>query len=516
MRTSYIGLVKVYPQIYTDAKKFESEILNVPLSKGMIVKFGKGSLFDRAIIGCHLVSSGDFFYSPMFNLMRDTLGYRISSNGILIEFDKEALKQLLKSILETPDVYAWLAVKYLVTNKYYKERGDVDLELCQKAFEGLIDEPSGTKAFKDELKKLLKKKEINEELLDFSAFVFLHSLSHMVYEYIVDYLKTDPDNIAYHIDRKEYKVYLIENAEKGLGLTETLRDSIQGTEKEFFTDFLKWSLQVINDCEQHKNKIKALASKELSEKILRADQERQKTFGEIDYFVKNVNQLMRSEYGIDFPVEILRNTLVRKFGNDPLIMEAIVSNVSYCWDGCYNCVRLDKGCNYDPFKQTTRVSKRLFTEVVKRILSNMEIPIQVGSGFEWILEEISKTKNILRISSPWLSKDIIEKYIEPLLKKDIQVKVVTRKDLNNEEQVESLSYLGNLVKNYKSINVKHLDSLHAKMILIDDKIGIKGSMNLTFSGIYKNVELVEKYYKQEIVEKLVQDFESIFNLANKL
>jgi len=246
------------------------------------------------------------------------------------------------------------------------------------------------------------------------------------------------------------------------------------------------------------------------------DETERKRFAEIDTFVKNVGQLIQREYNIDFPVEILRNTLVKRFGNDPLIMEAITSNVSYCWDGCYNCVRLDRGCNYDPFKQTTRVSKKLFAEVVKRILGNMEIPIQVGSGFEWVLDEMSKAKNVLRISSPWLSKDLIKNNVEPLIRRDIEVRIVTRRDLDNEEQVESLNHLSNLTKSYKNMKVKHLDSLHAKIILIDNKIGIKGSMNLTFSGLYKNVEIVERYDEPEIVEKLVRDFENIFNLANDL
>jgi phosphatidylserine/phosphatidylglycerophosphate/cardiolipin synthase-like enzyme len=197
-------------------------------------------------------------------------------------------------------------------------------------------------------------------------------------------------------------------------------------------------------------------------------------------------------------------------------MEAIIANVPYCWDGCYNCVRLEKGCNYDPFKQMSRVSRNLLSEFIKITLNNMEIPIRVGSGFTWILEEISRAKEVLRISSPWLSKDIIQKYIEPLVRRDVRIKIVTRKDLKNGEQLESLKYLSNLVRNYKNIEVRLLDSLHAKMILIDDKIGIKGSINLTFAGIYKNVELVEKYDDTKIIGKLINEFESIFNSAKDL
>jgi DEAD/DEAH box helicase domain-containing protein len=514
-RTSYLGLVKVYPQIYTNAKNFETVLMNIPLNEFFTIKIGKGSIFDRALIGCYLVSSGDFYYSPMFSLMHNTLGYRISSNGIVLEFDKEKLRILLKRILEIPDVNSWITVKYLISDKYFKENGDVNLELCQKAFEGLIGE-DGTKAFKDELKKLLRKKEISEEILNFTTFVLLHSLSHLIYEYIVDYLKTDPDNLAYHIDVNECKIYLIENAERGLGLTETLLNIIRGKEKDFFINFFKWSLQVINNCRIHESEVKAFTTKELLEKIANADEKTQKRFNEINTFVRNVNNIMQSEYRISFPVEILRNILARKFGNDPFIMEAIIANVSHCWDGCYNCVRLERGCNYDPFKQMTRVSRSLLSEFIQMVLNSMEIPIQVGSGFTWILEEISQAKDVLRISSPWLSKDIIQKYIEPLVRKDIRVKIVTRKDLESEEQVESLKYLNNLIKNYKNIEVKCLDSLHAKIILIDNKVGIKGSMNLTFAGVYKNIELVEKYDDPRIVEKLIHNFENIFNSAKDL
>ncbi len=520
-RTSYLGLVKVYPQVYTNAKKFEEEILNVPITKNLTIKFGKGSLFDKALIGCYLVSSGgmlSFLYPPMFTLTHNTLGYRISSNGIIVEFDKKVLKSMIKNILEkTPTLYSWIVVKYLISDKYFKEEGDINLARCQEAFEGLIDEESeyGTKGFKTELKKWLKKKEVNEELLDFATFVFLHSFSHLLYEYIVGELQTSPDNINYHIDKNECRVYLIENAEKGLGLTETLLSIIHGNEKEFFINFLRWSLKVIDECERRKIQLKESARKELSEKIRYLDDKGKARFQKIETFVKNVNQLFQKEYGIDFPIEILRNILVKRFGNDPLIMEAIISNVSYCWDGCYNCVRIE-GCNYDPFKQMTRVSKTLFVEIARMILSELEIPVQVGSGFRWILDEIGKTRNILRISSPWISKDIIKEHIEPLLKKGVAVKIVTRKDLDNEEQIESLNHLTNLAKSYRNIKVKHLDSLHAKIVLIDNEVGIKGSMNLTFTGLFKNIEVVEKYVQKDIVEKLIDEFEKIFNMAEDL
>jgi len=36
--------------------------------------------------------------------------------------------------------------------------------------------------------------------------------------------------------------------------------------------------------------------------------------------------------------------------------------------------------------------------------------------------------------------------------------------------------------------------------LIDNRIGIKGSMNLTFTDVYKTIELAEKYDDPRIIE----------------
>jgi hypothetical protein len=41
-------------------------------------------------------------------------------------------------------------------------------------------------------------------------------------------------------------------------------------------------------------------------------------------------------------------------------------------------------------------------------------------------------------------------------------------------------------------------------------------MNLTFAGLYKNIELVEKYNDPRIVESLIHNFESVFNSAKVL
>jgi phosphatidylserine/phosphatidylglycerophosphate/cardiolipin synthase-like enzyme len=158
----------------------------------------------------------------------------------------------------------------------------------------------------------------------------------------------------------------------------------------------------------------------------------------------------------------------------------------------------------------TRVSKILLRKVIERILTELKISIRIGKGFEWILEEIGKTKKELRISSPWISTEIVKQSIEPLLKKDIIVKIITREDLENEEQVRTLSYLNELSKRYKNLQVKFVDEIHAKLILIDDRIGIKGSLNLTFSGLYKNIELVEKYTDKNEINKSILDFDNIF------
>jgi superfamily II DNA/RNA helicase len=519
IRTSYLSLLKVYPKIYSYAKEPDHIIETIPIIENgqkVTLRLFQGSMFDRALVGCYMVSSGkvfNFVYPPTFNLVNETLGYRISTNGIRVEFDREKLKNLIADLLKIPEVYAWIILKYLISVKYYTERGDLKFEYCSRAFEGLFDEESGrgTKRLKEEFEKLLKKKEINDDILDFAINVFLHSFSHLFYQYLLDKLQTNEDNIAYYVDRDNCFVYMLENAEKGLGLTETLQAMIKKENgKDFFIKFLEYSMKILADCDYHKNRIREIAIKELEDKTKKLGKKDKEIFNDMLNVVIKAKETLQKNYGIDFPIEILRSILVERYPSNRMIMDAIISQVPYCWDGCYNCVRLERSCVYGPFNQITRVSKILFAKVIERIFTELKIPVKIGKGFGWVLEEINKTKKELRISSPWISIEIVKQNIEPLLKKDIIVKIITREDLENEEQVRTLNYLNELTKKYKSLQVKFIDEIHAKLILVDDNLGIKGSLNLTFSGLYKNIELVEKYTDKNEIGKLIRDFDNVF------
>lgn len=520
-RTSYLGLVKVYPQIYTSATDFTNTIENFSLdsNNSVIVKMGKGSKFSRAMTGVCIFSK-EFYFPIIFTLSKDTIGYEISSNGIALQFDENILKSMVEKIIkEKDDIRSWVIVKYLISKKYFREEGNVNLELLQKALKGLIGF-EGTEDFKKEFESKFKVKDIKkiregEDIINFASFLILHSLSHLLYEYLLDKLKTNPDNLLYHVDEKKCKIYIIENGERGLGLTDTLLTMIKNGKKEFFIDFFKWSLEITKKCEYIENNYKKGIKKEFEERYNYLDEKTKKEFEEISDKIREINEKLR-EYKITIPVEILRNILVEEFGDKPIIMEAISLNTSYCWDGCYNCVRLERGCKYDPFSQMTRVSKNLTSEFIERLLKSMNISFMVGIGFEWVLDEIMKAKESVRIASPWLSKEIFQKYIEPLLERGVKVKVLTKKDLDNEEQFESLRYLYSLTKKYKNLEVMCFDSLHAKMILVDNRIAIKGSMNLTLAGIYKNLELVEKDENPSTVEYLIQHFEKLYLSAENL
>lgn len=525
VRTSYLSIVKVYPRIYTHAKSpdhilEEIKIIDLPLQ--IKTTLFKGSMFDRAITGCYMVSTGsniNFIYPPVFNLTTETLGYRISTNGIRLEFDKNKLVSIVKELLKNSKIYSWILIKYLVSKKYYTEKGDLRFDLCSKAFEGLFDPESkrATKKFKEEFEKLLKKKEINDELINFAVETLLHSISHLFYQYVLEKLQTGEDNLVYYIDRKNSYIYLLENAEKGLGLTETLQSVIKNVgKKRFFIEFLEWSLKILKDCDIHSEKLKTISKKELEAKLNSFSEEEKEIISQIESVIINAQETLKSKYGIDFPIEILRSIVFERFyGVDSkikrLIPDLIISNVPYCWDGCYNCVRLERGCVHGPFNQITRVSKTLFREFINRIFQELKIPININKGFGWVLNEIDNTKKELRISSPWISSDIIKNHIEPLLKRDVIVKIMTRKDLENDEQIKAVRYLEHLTNKYKSLKVKFVDNLHAKLIIIDEKLGIRGSLNLTYSGLYKNIELVERYEDKAEIQKTIRTFEEMFS-----
>ncbi len=131
---------------------------------------------------------------------------------------------------------------------------------------------------------------------------------------------------------------------------------------------------------------------------------------------------------------------------------------------------------------------------------------------EFIGEEVSKAEKSLKIASPWIDQCILEKIFERL-SNDVKLEVILRvgnlKDLNitGEGTFRVLERYG------ADIYINEL--LHAKIIIIDEKVAFIGSANLTRAGfeeegnlevmislrgeeVKKTLELFEDYKKESV------------------
>jgi hypothetical protein len=155
------------------------------------------------------------------------------------------------------------------------------------------------------------------------------------------------------------------------------------------------------------------------------------------------------------------------------------------------------------------------------------------------IEAISKTKKELFISSPYVNIDGINILSDAIqTKSGVEISLVT--NLTTQNIVNGLTEpraLLELYKRFKQVKISSLGRLHAKVYLIDNKIGIITSANLTSGGLVNNFEygvLIEdkivistikedmlRYYSlgnvldKDLLEKINEEYTRLYDIKNK-
>ena len=126
-----------------------------------------------------------------------------------------------------------------------------------------------------------------------------------------------------------------------------------------------------------------------------------------------------------------------------------------------------------------------------------------GAGKE-IVEAIENAKKRIWVCSPFISS----RYANILVRKalaGVDVKVVTSPK-NDSEVFDILKRI--------NVRVSYEVFVHAKMYIIDD-VAYTGSMNLTVSGVEKNVEIIQRH-ENEGVKKLEEEFIKIWEISKDI
>lgn len=460
--------------------------------------------------------------NPLIRL-KETIGYRVNTKSIAFAIEQSWLKDSIKKLLaRDAALFTWIYAKHFVLNNL-----DVnDVRQVSRFFWNLISLRKDQKI--NRFVKGLKSKNVTEELIEFACRVFLHSLSHVMHEEMVAILQTAPDNIVYSYSQKpendgKFRIFLFENAQRGLGLTESFASRVKMGKEKMILEMVKKIIERARTC-----------SLEIVSSVSREDaSDNVKTI--LDH-LESYNRILNTNYGISVPVEIARYILAREDQTTARLIDKedvspflddILSTLALCWDGCYQCVRLESGCHEPPYEQMFLVSKNLLVALLNfwLVISAKTTPIgpYTETSQQQPVVEIGEAKNLfnyitnakrsVKLTSPWISEQVARALCELAVKKKIHFQILTSLDEGVETHRKALRLLAETKIDEVDIRALRDKQLHAKMVLIDDTLFIIGSANLTLSGLYENIESYVVLSSENVVKESLRKFAELWDKA---
>ena len=388
-----------------------------------------------------------------------------------------------------------------------------------------------------------------DKFIDFSVDVLMHTMSHSLINFLsirygaspnmlfyaftslTDWLRTS--EILREDEGESLSIILAENSEGGYGISESLlADVKEGRLKT--SDILREMLEAlvskdgVDLCEvMWQNHVRVIEQDQVLSKILNE-------YGDFLNRMREIRDGLERKYGIGPPIELVRQMIVyddelqrivhkmrkekgRSVGTirfkdiGALITPLIDHEIPYCWDGCLGCIRLERGCSFQPYDQIFSLSKRLLQKFLRALISPKASPQSSGKNMGTIIkEELGKAKKIVRIVTPFFTPEVLDQVVDPLLDRGIEVKLIISSQKKIRE--DHLEHLEEKLAKYKDLFKYHLVSeefVHMKAYIVDDEILITGSVNLTWGGFYENIEQVQITHDKVEIYKRISEFEEL-------
>jgi len=456
------------------------------------------------------------------------IGYSIPTSLLEISFDMDWLNNEIKKILESNDeIRKSIALKYVLFKSLQRT---LDYEKLARAVSNILRGEEEAEIFK----KYYVDKEMSDEFLTFARRLLLHSLEHMLAQYILFKLVGVDYNfiLMRYFYKNAAKLFVIENARNGrLGIVDTVIKDVENKGlAAFLLEFIDWFETFLYEHDREFSKLsherRIRASKLIDETIKRFDRDNKDKadrLKKIDEIVQNFSNELKSA-NLQLDVTLARTILlVSNRVSEDLIEELedyfddILEKHGFplCWDGCNACVRLERYCGEGVYQILT-TSKLLLKAFIDRLRNLMlsgiaESSRGVGKVVEPILQDARRS---IDVSSPFISP----KYARMLVDKSnrgVRVRVLTWIPRSGEADVEEYKYHVEALKILKdatsnNLEVRVVDYLHAKMYIVDGRIAITGSVNLTERGLYWNYEHVDIKLEPRQVMKTIEEFEKLW------
>ena len=519
---SFYSIAKVSPNIGVRVDNYEKPEVLTEFEN--ILTFEKiDELLAKIYIASVTFMSRYMVRNPLIRL-KETIGYRVNTRSIALAIDASWLENFVRELLlRNSVVYTWIYTRNFVLNNFNVN----DVRQVSRFFWDLITQEDNDKTSR--FVRGLQSRNVTEDLVAFACRVLLHTLSHVLHEEIVSVLQTASDNIVYAYSQRpekdgKFRIFIFENAERGLGLTESFASRIKSGKEKIVMDMINKITERAGACG-----IEIVSSVSMEN----AGNNVRTVLGHLSMY----NRVLSTTYGISVPVEIARYILAREDNTTAKLIDKedvsafiddILSTQPMCWDGCYQCVRLETDCHEPPYEQIFKVSKSLLMSLLnswQESLGGKKIqPSQIERGIQQAVVSIGKAKNLfnhverakksVKITSPWISEKVAEQICDMASKRGISFEILTSLDEAVETHKRTLKLFRDAAIPKVKIKVLKDRPLHAKMIIVDDKLLIIGSANLTLSGLYENVESYAVLTGPETVNESITKFNELWNIAS--
>jgi len=463
------------------------------------------------------------------------LGFEINNvHAIELEFLPETLNDFIKNILvSNVDIARWIILKY----KLYMENSTKD---------DIVREKRGVKAFEklDKITmqaiqevepnktviKIIKEVQsgyISSELISFASILFLHSLAHILKNALALEFGCDVEDIDYYIEHpkmyasgkspEKIRIVLLETAIGGFGYLKNFVESLRASKIDLLERLISAAASSLRKCceERADRSLRNLESE------LKSFQE---NYGELtNLILKAYNSFPNT--GVYPHINSIRRAIAEVASEfteeERSVLDDLLARGPHCWDGCQLCVMLERGCNFLPFDQPFLVSERLSRVALEKISDMIRNPVNpshlrrgVRKEFENIL---SVAKDEIDLVSPWISPEVVDSLLKRSYEKHLRVRILTTADTTNKIQAQSLEKLVHATKeNPRMFQVRTMEELHAKGMLVDNIILLYGSFNFTTSGLDVSIENVVLDFSINGTKKFQSTFEELWEKAKPL
>jgi len=489
----------------------------------------------------YAVEIGTWFINarPTVRIFFDNeIGYSIPTSVMSFSFNREWLIDVVKNILTNEDVKKNITVKYIL----YKALGrTLDYKRLSKTVKELMNSESDLAKM---YKETIEATSIKDEIIDFAKKVLLHSLEHLLTQYILEKFAGVDMNFVltkyYHTYTDE--IFLAENAKNGkIGIVDTITKKIsQEGLSHFLYEFADWLSSYLglhsNDFDKLSYMRMEEAKKTLTqsmERLERGDAKERDIVKSIRKVAQKVEEFKKALDAMNVCIDITLARTVLLAGD--IITESDVEQIGdyfddilerygfkLCLDGCNGCVRLEKYCG-EGIQQTLTTSRLLLHQFAQYLRDLILRGVTIRSNeLGKILQPIMfQPKRSLDILSPYISPSYAQKLVQ-LASQGIKVRIITwmpkKEDESYEFQKDSLKILKDNLGENLLVRIQDkpdIKLVHDKTYIIDN-IAITGSFNLTESGFYGNFERADIKPYSKTVKQEKEEYEKLWKGAIEL